>query len=522
MDIERLLDLLGHTSASPALMDFLATNGIVQTPKGDCTTRIKNRDKTLSLEFGLTDSFNETALEPAVGAGWFAFESVDVHRRFGGTLPFGLSFAATPAALEAALGSPLEPCRGRVQTHYRAPYLVRVFFAGGKAPQIETFRFSLPDRYSLENLPIQWHGRRPAATRVPVSSPALPAMPAMELLEWLGVSPEHAGFDAWLRAHGAVERPHRASRADDAEAIRRARLSEIDEIERQSVALIYEDGAAYRRLFDTSAPAPEGDFVLQQVAFYAPGISGYAGYTPALPFALVFADAPAAVRAKLGPPRATRMLHGLLADLWVSRDWHVTVSYDAARTGIAIVHVRRPNLYDLRMIGALPCPPAAPSAVDLNVLGALLGKEIDDPAVRAALQPMGWSDAADALAADGGRVHDDLMRHGLRLDVARTRGKRLGILRGSAKHSARLIGIHVHRAGDLGRHGFQGALPFGLQFHFTPEQIVQCMQREPDTHGVTQDTGDFAWQMEGRRLHVVCSLIDWQLYRLSYTVNESA
>lgn len=520
MDIERLLDLLGHTSASPALMEFLAANGITQTPKGDCSTRIKNPDKTLSLEFGLSESFNETALEPAVGAGWFAFESVDVHRGFGGTLPFGLSFAATPAALEAALGPPLEPCRGRVQTHYRAPYLARVFFSGGKAQRIETFRFSLPDRYSLENLPIQWHGRRPAAGSAPASPPAIAAMPAMELLEWLGVSPEHAGFDAWLRTHGVVERPHRVACADD-EAIRRARASEIDEIERQSVALIYEDGAAYRRLFDAPASACEGDFVLKQVAFYAPGISGYAGYAPALPFALAFADAPAVVRAKLGPPRATRMLHGLPADLWVSRHWHVTVSYDASRAGIAIVHVRRPNVYDLRMIGALPSPPAAPSAVDLNVLGALLGKEIGDPAMRAALQPMGGGDAADALAAGDGDVDEELMRHGLRLDVERTRGNRLPILRGSAKRNARLVGIHAHRAGDLGSHGFQGALPFGLQFHFTPEQIVQCMRRDPDTHGLTQDTGDFVWRVDGRRLYVVCSLIDWQLYRLSYTLDDA-
>lgn len=516
MDIERLLDLLGHTSASPALMDFLAANGIVQTPKGDCSTRIKNPDKTLSLEFGLTESFNDTALEPAVGTGWFAFESVDVHRGFVGTLPFGVSFAATPAALEAALGPPLEPRRGSVQTHYRAPYLVRVFFSGGKVPRIETFRFSLPDRYSLENLPIQWHGRRPAAASAPASPPA---MQAMELLEWVGVSPERAGFDAWLRAHGAAARPHRAARADDAEAVRAARLSEIDELERQSVALIYGDSAVYGRLFGT--PAPEGDFVLQQVAFYAPGISGYAGYAPALPFALAFADAPAVVRAKLGPPRAARMLHGLPADLWVSRDWHVTVSYDAARSGIAIVHVRRPTLYDLRMIGALPCPPAAASAVDLDVLGALLGKPIDDPALRAALQPMGWSGAADLLASDDGRVREDLMRHGLRLDVERTRGTPLGFLRGSAKRNARLVGIHAHRAGDRGSHGFQGALPFGLQFHFTPEQIVQCMRRDPDTHGVGQDTGDFVWRLEGRRLHVVCSLIDWQLYRLSYTLDDA-
>lgn len=521
MDIERLLDLLGHTSASAELMDFLAASGITQTPKGDCTTRVKNRDKTLSMEFGLTESFNEIALEPAVGAGWFVFESVDVHRRFGETLPFGLSFAATPAALEAALGAPLEPCRGGVQTHYRAPYLVRVFLGGRKTPQIETFRFSLPNRYCLENLSIQWQGRRPAAAIAP-APPAIPAMQAMDLLGWLGTSPDHAGCDAWLRTHGVTARPHRAARADDAEAMRAARLSEIDEIERQSLALIYEDGATYRRLFRAPEPAPacDGDFVLKQVAFYAPGVSGYAGYAPALPFALTFADTPATVRSKLGTPRAARMLHGLPADLWVTREWHVTVSYNTTRTGIAIVHVRRPNLYDLRMIGAQACPAPEPTAPDLQMLGALLGKEIWDPAVRAALRPLGWSDAADAAAAECGRVHELLPRHGLTLYLGDGRGTHTTASSGSQTHANCLVGITAHRAGDLDSDGFHGTLPFGLQFHFTPDQIVQCMQRDPDEHGHTHDTGDFVWYMDGGRLHALCSLVDWQLYRLSYTLRE--
>ena len=65
-----------------------------------------------------------------------------------------------------------------------------------------------------------------------------------------------------------------------------------------------------------------------------------------------FADGPAQVREKLSAPIARRVLHGLPAELWVDKDWHLNISYTADAGRVAIVHVRRPNRYDLEMIGA--------------------------------------------------------------------------------------------------------------------------------------------------------------------------
>src|SRR2546427_6720547 len=75
MNTERLLSFLGHTSTSDDFESFLLENDIKKMPKGDSTTRIKTKDKLISMEFDPTDSYKEKYLSPPIGDGWFTFES---------------------------------------------------------------------------------------------------------------------------------------------------------------------------------------------------------------------------------------------------------------------------------------------------------------------------------------------------------------------------------------------------------------------------------------------------------------
>ena len=78
------------------------------------------------------------------------------------------------------------------------------------------------------------------------------------------------------------------------------------------------------------------------------------------------------------------MLHGLPAELWVGKDWHLNISYTADAGRVAIVHVRRPNRYDLEMIGAASSE-ASRNAPDLEKLNAAIGLAVDDVKPQAAL-----------------------------------------------------------------------------------------------------------------------------------------
>jgi hypothetical protein len=60
--------------------------------------------------------------------------------------------------------------------------------------------------------------------------------------------------------------------------------------------------------------------------------------------------------------------------------------------------------------------------------------------------------------------------------------------------------------------GYAGPLPFGIQFHDTPEAVVA---RNPDARIVDKDTAALKWKLPDCVLHAMYSLIDHQVYRVS-------
>ena len=163
------------------------------------------------------------------------------------------------------------------------------------------------------------------------------------------------------------------------ETLREARLSEIDENERHGVALIYESRKTTAGCFPSSCEAglrPQAGGLLR------PGVSAAPDSRASYPSACA---SPPTDRRRFGKalaPIAYRVLHGLPAELWVGKDWHLNISYTADAGRVAIVHVRRPNRYDLEMIAA--SSEASRNAPDLEKLNAAIGLAVDDVKLQAA------------------------------------------------------------------------------------------------------------------------------------------
>lgn len=338
---------------------------------------------------------------------------------------------------------------------------------------------------------------------------------AVELLQFLGRSPSAPDFDQWLTALRIHGRPHHAeedeAHSDDPdEAARNARASEIDEVERHSVALIYESTTNYRRLYGNAAGMRDtdgGDFVLQQVAFYAPDVQNYRGFAGPLPFGFDFNWSRDACREHLGAPFAARTIHELPSDLWFKDGWQFNTSYMNEGASVGIIHVRRLHLYDRRMLG-MELRKVDPAALDASHIEHLLGHAGDAPEVVSVLRVIGW-DPDDIEWNDCDEVPDLIRRYGVTLYFGSAADD------DAEDDGSVLTGLRFNRTGDMASNGFQGNLPHGIEFHDTPPQVIARIGRPPDKTVESADTGAYLWSFDRYLLHVFFSLIDYQVYRVS-------
>ena len=346
--------------------------------------------------------------------------------------------------VDAALGRALdEDPKAEVQTYRRDDFLIIVFY-GGKGRKIDTFRFTRPNVHSARkfNIELQAAAAETPGAAAPLSAP--------ELLSFLGASPDDAAFGAWLDQHGIHDRPHAAPGVDghgaaSDETLREARLSEIDENERHGVALIYESRESHGRLFSAEAAGRASS------SSRRPSTARAFPAAPDSRASFLSACASPTDRrrfGKLSAPIARRVLHGLPAELWVDKDWHLNISYTADAGRVAIVHVRRPNRYDLEMIGAASSE-ASRNAPDLEKLNAAIGLAVDDAKLQAALAPLAWNQDARDEAGRGDEVFRYLKSHGLSLYFRD----------GADVGTTVLAGYRVNRAGDMDSAGYRGRCP---------------------------------------------------------------
>ena len=137
-------------------------------------------------------------------------------------------------------------------------------------------------------------------------------------------------------------------------------------------------------------------------------------------------------------------------------------------------------------------------------MNAAIGLAVDDAKLQAALAPLAWNQDARDEAGRGDEVFRYLKSHGLSLYFRD----------GADVGTTVLAGYRVNRAGDMDSAGYRGcALRPGV---LHPARGHHPARRQgSDAHGVAEDTGYFLWNLPGFRLHVLYSLIDWQVYRVT-------
>ena len=152
MNTERLLSFLGHTSTSDDFESFLLENDTKKMPKGDSTTRIKTKDKLISMEFDPTDSYKEKYLSPPIGDGWFTFESFDINKGFEKENPFNLAFAMDKSQVEEKLGKSVSKNQEDLVQAYQKDNHIIIIFYKNKWKGIETIRIRKINKFDAKNL----------------------------------------------------------------------------------------------------------------------------------------------------------------------------------------------------------------------------------------------------------------------------------------------------------------------------------------------------------------------------------
>ncbi len=241
-------------------------------------------------------------------------------------------------------------------------------------------------------------------------------------------------------------------------------------------------------------------------------MQGYRGYAGQLPRGLRFDLTRPQVQERLGMPTASRVIHGLAADLYLDAHWAINVSYlDGGQVGI--VHVRPLHRFDRRMLG-LAASDVDADAVDLQQLISLLGVSTYDETLEGLLEPLGWQ-SADFDMADCDEVPNLIPRHGIALYYRNAAEYPQLQKREFIRDGSVFAGFRVNRRGDMLSDGYEGRLPFDIQFHDTPEQVIARVGRAADAQVVDLDTAALKWKLPGCILHVMYSLIDWQVYRVT-------
>lgn len=115
IDGNRLVELLGHSSAQASLTRYLTDAGMIERPQGpDVVQYLDFDDLGLALIFTVADVYREEIGEPRDDGHWI-LSGIHFYNRhqngqndkFAGVLPYGLSFDFNRARTVAVLGTPV-------------------------------------------------------------------------------------------------------------------------------------------------------------------------------------------------------------------------------------------------------------------------------------------------------------------------------------------------------------------------------------------------------------------------------
>ena len=345
-----------------------------------------------------------------------------------------------------------------------------------------------------------------------------------QILEFLGQGSDLPGLEQFLVSHRVHDRPRTVLQLKDDDVIDEddedldvdyelEKMSEDSQevfSERYSFSLLFKPKSEYELTYGLR-PEISADFILSEVVFYAKAVRGQ-GYPGQLPGGLLFGiKRQSASYQHLGRPVASRLVYDSQADLHVLGSTIVNCGFGDDDT-LAHMHVRLMHEFDRIMLSAfkptLVRPAAAP--VGTSAIG----------------QPVGSSSVQALLAAL--QLDEDDLDEGICPEEITSLTVPLGITlyfrdlplmskrknrRGEVQH---LAAITYKRRGDLQSKGFHGELPFGFEFGDSPQKLIAKAGEPPGIEHRSDQLMSYFWETEsGVVVQAMCSLIDWQLYRVT-------
>lgn len=149
MDADKLISYVGYSPEDKEFDEYLKNYGFkTRLRKIEGTVWVKNKDKTISLELQLYESYLEESLAPSKNKGLFVLCAIEFKEKFTGNLPLSLHFSMTITELESLLGKPKKIIDKIASTYYAKGYLIVVHY---NAEKIDWISFRLPDIYDKKH-----------------------------------------------------------------------------------------------------------------------------------------------------------------------------------------------------------------------------------------------------------------------------------------------------------------------------------------------------------------------------------
>jgi len=307
---------------------------------------------------------------------------------------------------------------------------------------------------------------------------------------------ERPKTEAQLEAEGYLDEHEDA---DDYELRRESEVSMQVQSERLGLCLIFEKRHDYALVY-SHVPPGEAPFILNELAFFAKDVQIYQQYQGVLPGGLRFGIKRTDPRFQklFGTAIASRIVHESVVDLYLIDNRIVNFGFDPKDESLIHVHIRNQNHFDAvmfnpRQLDAIPIP---------NMLGGtLIGQPFSTP-----------------------MIQNFLLTHGVKINDEEPLGREITALTCSlgvtlyfkdTAQGQQLSAMLYKRRGDTGSQGYTGSLPMGFQFGDAPQTLFKKAGREYIKQTASADLCSFYWPQEsGHLVQAMCSLIDWQLYRI--------
>ena len=345
-----------------------------------------------------------------------------------------------------------------------------------------------------------------------------------QLVGFLGQGSDLPALEQFLVSHRAHDRPKTVLQLKDGEILDEddddidveyelEKLSEESlEVfsERFSFSLIFKTKSEYELTYGTR-PEITADFIVSEVVFYAKAVRGQ-GYPGQLPGDLQFGVLRQSPRyQQLGPPLATRLVYDSRADLHVLGSKIINFGF-GDDDSLAHVHVRMMHEFDRIMLS--PFKPASVQANSAPMGTSAIGQAVDSSHVQELLAAL----QLDEDDLDDGVCPEEVTRLTVPLGIT-LYFRDLPLSPKSTKRRAKvqhLAAITFKRRGDLESKGFHGELPFDFEFGDSPQTLIAKVGEPPGIENRSDQLMSYFWEAEsGLIVQAMCSLIDWQLYRVT-------